>query len=93
MVTGLSGGTADFVFGPGRFAPGTLFGHNVRVSKTAAAPIVVDSQAFGKLCAGPVALATFEENDGKTNSSLVRFEGNAVFGVERQTAAIRIAAS
>jgi hypothetical protein len=81
------------VFGPGRFAPGTLFGLNVRVSKTAAAPIVVDASAFGRLYASPVALATFEENAGKTNSSLVRFEGNAVFGVERQTAAVRIAAS
>jgi hypothetical protein len=57
------------------------------------APAVADSQAFGKLYVGPVALATFEENAGKTNSSLVRFEGNAVFGVERQNAAVRIAAS
>lgn len=93
MVTGLTGGTADFVFGPGRFAPGTLFGLNVRVSKTIPAPAVADANAFGKLYAGPVALATFEENAGKTNSSLVRLEGNAVFGTERQNAAVRIAAS
>jgi hypothetical protein len=26
MVSGISGGTADFVFGAGSFAPGTLFG-------------------------------------------------------------------
>ena len=26
MVSGISGGTADFVFGPAQFAPGTLFG-------------------------------------------------------------------
>jgi len=57
------------------------------------APAVVDSQAFGKLYAGSVALASFEENAGKTNSSLVRFEGNAAFGVERQNAAVRIGAS
>jgi hypothetical protein len=38
-------------------------------------------------------LARFEENAGKTNTSLVRLEGHAAFGVERQTAAIRIAAS
>ena len=37
-----------------------------------------------------MSLATFEENAGKTNSSLVRFEGNAVFGIERLTAAVRI---
>jgi hypothetical protein len=53
-------------------------------------PAVVDSRAFGKLWAGPVSLATFEENAGQTNSSLVRFEGNAVFGIERVTAAVRI---
>ena len=53
----------------------------------------MDSQAFGKFYAGPVSLARFEENAGKTNSSLVRLETNAVFGVERQTAAVRIAAS
>jgi HK97 family phage prohead protease len=93
MVTGLTGGTAHFVFGPGRFAPGTLFGLNVRVSKTVPAAAVVDSQAFGKLYAGPVSLANFEENAGKINTTLVRLEGSAVFGVERQTAAVRIAAS
>ncbi len=54
---------------------------------------MVDASAFGRLYVGPVALATFEENAGKMNSSLVRFEGNAVFGVERQTAAVRIAPS
>jgi hypothetical protein len=92
-VTGISGGTQDFVFTPGQFAPGTIFGMQRRVSKTIPAAAVVDSRAFGKLYAGPVALASFEENAGKTNSSLLRFEGNAVFGVERQNAAVRIAAS
>jgi hypothetical protein len=65
----------------------------VRVSKTVPAAAVVDSQAFGKLYAGPVSLANFEENAGKTNTTLVRLEGSAVFGVERQNAAVRIAAS
>jgi hypothetical protein len=36
-----------------------------------------------------VSLAKFEENAGKTNSALVHLETNAVFGVERQTAAFR----
>jgi hypothetical protein len=93
MVSGITGGTADFVFAPGQFAPGTLFGLTRRVSKTVAAPIVMDSQAFGKLYAGPVSLARFEESAGRANTSLVRLETNAVFGVERQTAAVRIAAS
>lgn len=93
LVTGLSGGVNDYVFGAGRFAPGELFGMQVRVSKTVAAPVVVDASAYGRLYVSPISLATFEENAGKTNTSLVRLEGNAVFGVERQTAAIRIAGS
>jgi hypothetical protein len=93
MVSGISGGTADFVFGAGSFAPGTLFGLNKRISKTIPAAAVVDSQALGRLYASAVSLARFEENAGKTNTSLVRLEGHAVFGVERQNAAVRIAAS
>jgi len=65
----------------------------VRISKTIPAAAVVDARALGKLYAGPLALATFEENAGKTNTSLVRLEGSGVFGVERQNAAVRIAAS
>jgi hypothetical protein len=93
MVSGITGGTADFVFAPGQFAPGTLFGLTRRVSKTVAAPVVVDSQAYGRLYASPVSLARFEEAAGKTNTSLIRLEGHALFGVERQGAAVRIAAS
>jgi HK97 family phage prohead protease len=93
MVSGITGRTADFVFAPGQFSSNTFFGMTRRVSKTVAAPVVVDSSAFGTFYAGPVSLAKFEENAGKTNSSLVRLETNAVFGVERQTAAVRIAAS
>ncbi len=94
LVSGISGGTADYVFGPGQFALGrTIFGMNVRISKTIPATAVVDSRALGKLYVGPVSLSTFEESAGSTNSSLVRFEGNGVFGVERQNAAVRIAAS
>ncbi len=93
MVSGITGGTADFVFAPGQFSANTFFGLQRRVSKTVAAAVVADSQAFGTFYAGPVSLAKFEENAGKTNTSLVRLETNAVFGVERQTAAVRIAAS
>src|SRR4051794_249013 len=64
-----------------------------RAAGPLAAPVGVDSQAVGTFHAGPVSLAKFEENAGKTNSSLVRLETNAVFGVERQTAAIRVAAA
>jgi prohead serine protease len=92
LVSGVSGGTADYVFTPGQAAP-NIWTLSKRVSKVVAAPVVVDSQAYGKLYASPVSLARFEENAGKTNTSLVRLEGHAAFGVERQTAAIRIAAS
>jgi hypothetical protein len=82
-----------WVFGAGRFAPGQLFGMNVRVSKTVGAPVVVDASAFGRMYVSPISLASFEENAGKTNTTLVRLEGHAVFGTERQNAAVRIAAS
>jgi hypothetical protein len=93
MVSGITGGTADFTFGAGRFAPGQLFGLNVIESKVLAAPVVLDSKANGKLYVSPISLARFEENAGKTNTSLVRLEGHAAYGVERTGAAVRIAAS
>ena len=87
------GPEAIYTFGPGRFAPGSLFGLTVRVSKSAAAPFVADSSSFGRLYASPLSLATFEENSGSTNTSTMRLEGSAQFGVERADAAIRIAAA
>ena len=93
MVSGITGGTADFVFAPGQFSSDTFFRLNRRVSKTIAAPVVFDSAALGKLYASPVSLARFEEAAGSTNTSLVRLETTGVFGVERQNAAVRIAAA
>ena len=93
LVSGISGGTNDYVFGAGSFAPGTIFGLNKRISKTIPAPAVVDSKALGKLYASRVSLAKFEENAGKSNTSLVRLETHAVFGLERSAATVRIAAS
>ena len=88
-----SGPEEFWVFGAANFAPSSLFGLNVRISKLAPAPVVADTSAFGKLYASPVSLANFEENAGSTNSQTVRLEGTAAFGVERQDAAVRIAAS
>ncbi len=82
-----------YMFGVGRFVPGELFGMSVRVSKTVAAPAVVDSSALGRLYMSPISLASFEENAGRTNTTLIRMEGHGVFGVERQNAAVRIAAA
>ncbi len=93
MVSGLSGGSAEFVNGAGNFGPASIFGLEKRISKTVPAVAVADAASLGKLYAGPVALARFEENAGKTNTSLVRLKTHAVFGVERQNAAVRIAAS
>ena len=81
-----------YVFNPGQYSP-SIFGLARRTSKSIPAPVVVDSQAFGRLYASPISLARFEENAGSTNTSTVRLEGHAAFGVERQDAAIRIDAS
>lgn len=93
LVSGISGGTNDYVFGAGGFAPGTIFGLTKRISKTIPAPVVADSSALGRLYTSPISLARFEADGGTTNRSNVRLELNAVFGVERQNAAVRIAAA
>jgi phage head maturation protease len=93
MVSGISGGTADFVFGPAQFGPGSLFGIPRAESKVLAAPVVMDTRAHGALYLSPLSLARFEENAGRTNTSLVRLEGHAQYGTERTAAAVRIASS
>jgi hypothetical protein len=62
-------------------------------SKVLAAPVVMDTKAHGALYLSPLSLARFEENSGRTNTSLVRLEGHAQYGTERTAAAVRIAAS
>ena len=93
LVSGISGGTNDYVFAPANFAPNQIFGLNKRISKTVPAAAVVDSTALGKLYTSPVTLARFEADAGTTNRGNVRMELNAVFGGERTGAAVRIAAS
>lgn len=92
LLATATAGEEFYVFSPGQAAP-SIFGLNRRVSKDAPAPVVLDSQAFGRLYASPVSLARFEENSGSTNTSTVRLEGHAAFGTERLAAAVRIAAS
>jgi hypothetical protein len=65
----------------------------VRYAGRRQAPVVVDAGAFGKLYSSPISLARFEESAGSTNTSTVRLEGHSCFGVERQDAAVRIAAT
>lgn len=93
LVSGISGGTNDYVFPPASTAPNQIFGLNKRISKTIPAAAVVDSSALGKLYTSPVTLARFEADSGTTNRGNVRMELNAVFGGERTAAAVRIAAS
>ena len=78
LDTDQSLGTEKFwTFRPGNFAPRTLFGMQVRVSKTIPASAVVDAQALGRLYAAPISLASFEADAGTTNRTNVRMEGNA----------------
>jgi len=86
-------GEQFYVFEPAGLAPRSVYGLQVRISKTVAAPVVADSRALGKLYVSPVQLARFEADAGTTNRSNVRLEGHAAFGVERQGAAVRIAAA
>ena len=93
LVSGIAGGVNDYVFSAASFSPTSIFGLSRRVSKSVPAPVVVDSGALGKLYASPVSLARFEADAGATNSSNVRLELNACFGLERIAAAVRIAAA
>jgi len=93
LVSGIAGGVNDYVFAAGSFSPSSIFGLGRRVSKSVPAPVVVDSGALGRLYASPVSLAKFEADNGTTNTSNVRLELNAAFGLERITAAVRIAAA
>lgn len=98
MTTGVLGADAaaapaDFVFGAGVVGPERIFGCRRLTSKGVASVTVLDSRAYGKLYASPVRLDRFEENAGRTNTATARLELSAAMGVERQSAAVRIAAS
>jgi phage head maturation protease len=93
LTSGIAGAVNDYVFQPAAAAPARIFGLAVRISKTIPAPAVVDAAAFGKLYISPVSLERFEADSGMTNRSNVRLETHSAFGVERQAAAVRIAAS
>jgi hypothetical protein len=43
----------------------------------------MDTRAHGALYLSPLSLARFEENAGRTNTSLIRLEGHAQYGTER----------
>jgi phage head maturation protease len=92
MKATATAGESVYVFPPGQGA-GTIWTLRKVVSKSAAAPVVVDSSAVGRLYLSPITLARFEEAAGQTNSSTLRLEGHGLFNVERIQAAVRIAAS
>lgn len=54
---------------------------------------VIDPAALGTLHLSSVRLATFEENNGTTNSSTVRCESNGTFIVQRVGAVAEVAVS
>jgi hypothetical protein len=72
---------------------GPLFGLRPRISKALTLAVVFDSRAFGTLYSGPVEFASFEENDGATNSMLFRAELNAVAVIDREDAGCEVWAS
>jgi uncharacterized protein len=88
LVTGISGGTADYVFTPGQPAPAP-WGLQMRVWKTAGTAIL-DADSFGRLYVAPVELRSFEQDAGATNRQTVRMETNALFTVERVSAGLKI---
>ena len=94
LVSGVGpgGGQSDYVFGPGNPAS-SIFSLRRFVSPEVTGAAVADASAFGRLYASPVGLQRFEENDGSTNTSLVRLELHALFGVERADAAVSLTSS
>jgi hypothetical protein len=54
---------------------------------------VADSRALGVLFLGPFTFATFEENNGTTNTSTVRGESSGLFVVQRPDAAASLSSS
>jgi len=93
LVTGLTNGSADFVFPAGGFSPDRVFSMRKIISKAVPSTTILDSRAYGQLYVSPAQLTTHEQDGGLTNKSRVRLELNAACGVERQDAAVRIAAS
>ena len=92
LVSGITGGSADFVWGPGNFA-GQLFGLTRVEAKSVPAPVVFDSTAHGKLYLSPISLTRWEQDAGSTNQSTLRLEGHSAYGTERSDAAVRLAGS
>jgi HK97 family phage prohead protease len=88
-----SGSEQFYLWGPGQGAPGGPFGLQLRVWKGGTGgpgTAILDTTSFGRFYASPIELRSFEENDGRTNTVLVRAECHAGMAVERPTAALRI---
>jgi hypothetical protein len=63
------------------------WGLQVRVGKSVTTGFVFSSSDFATLHASPIEIASFEENDGGTNSQLVRAELNSIATVDQVDAA------
>lgn len=69
------------------------WGLSVRVGKSVTTGFVFSSGDFATLHASPIEVAAFEENDGGTNSQLVRAELNSIVTVDQVDAAAALGAA
>lgn len=84
-----SGPEEFYVFGPGNEAR-SPFGMKVVASKSVTTPLLIDPQSAGRRYEGSLSLERFPENDGATNTSLVRLEMSFLCAIERPAAIRRV---
>ncbi len=68
------------------------WGLNVRIGKHVTTGFVFDSTAFATVHASPIELQAFEENAGKSNTTLLRAELNAETTIDQASAAAALGA-
>ena len=87
LKTAVQPGSGDFVAG----ATDSMLDGLRKVSVAGlTTPLVLDAQAIGVFHTTGARFATFEENDGSTDSSTVRLESNSVFAFQREGAVAAI---
>jgi hypothetical protein len=65
----------------------------IRVGKSVTTGFVFDRSAFATVHASPAEIAAFEENDGATNSQLLRGELSAISTVDQADAGAALGAA
>jgi hypothetical protein len=69
------------------------WGLDIRIGKSVTTGFVFDRSAFATVHASPLEVAAFEENDGATNSHLIRAEMNAITTVDQLAAGAALGAA